>query len=99
VIKEFKQGMGETTWTEIGEHDNPIGMIPIVHIKNTEDDKLWGESDIEPVMTLVDAICKAFTDMVQTQTTRVFRGFSRPGTMKIIMTIKSKTNSKKSGQE
>jgi len=64
VIKEFKQGMGETTWTEIGEHDNPIGMIPIVHIKNTEDDKLWGESDIEPVMTLVDAICKAFTDMV-----------------------------------
>ncbi len=64
VIKEFKQGMGETTWTEIGKHDNPIGMIPIVHIKNTEDDKLWGESDIEPIMTLVDAICKAFTDMV-----------------------------------
>ena len=64
VIKEFKQGMGETTWTEIGKHDNQIGMIPIVHIKNTEDDKPWGESDIEPIMTLVDAICKAFTDMV-----------------------------------
>lgn len=62
-IVEYKQGMGEKTWTEIDRHKNEIGMIPIVHIKNTEDDKLWGESDIEPIMTLVDAICKAFTDM------------------------------------
>lgn len=63
VIIEYKQGMGEKTWQEIDRHPNEIGMIPIVHIKNTEDDKLWGESDIEPIMTLVDAICKAFTDM------------------------------------
>jgi len=63
VIVEYKQGMGEETWQEIDRHPNEIGMIPIVHIKNTEDDKLWGESDIEPIMTLVDAICKALTDM------------------------------------
>lgn len=63
VIIEYKQGMGEKTWQEIDRHPNEIGMIPVVHIKNTEDDKLWGESDIEPIMTLVDAICKAFTDM------------------------------------
>lgn len=63
VIVEYKQGLGEKVWTEIDRHPNEIGMIPIVHIKNTEDDKLWGESDIEPIMTLVDAICKAFTDM------------------------------------
>ncbi len=63
VIVEYEQGMGKSEWTEKGRHDNKIGMIPIVHIKNTEDDKLWGESDIEPIMTLVDAICKALTDM------------------------------------
>lgn len=63
-IVEYKQGMGEKTWQEIDRHPNEIGMIPVVHIKNTEDDKLWGESDIEPIMTLVDGICKAFTDMV-----------------------------------
>ena len=63
-IAEYEQRMGEMAWREIARHPNEIGMIPIVHIKNTEDDKLWGESDIEPIMTLVDAICKAFTDMV-----------------------------------
>lgn len=62
-IAEYEQRMGEMAWREIARHPNEIGMIPIVHIKNTEDDKLWGESDIEPIMTLVDAICKAFTDM------------------------------------
>ena len=63
VIKEYEQRMGSNDWTEVDKHKNEIGMIPIVHIKNTEDDKLWGESDIEPIMTLVDAICKALTDM------------------------------------
>lgn len=63
VIVEYEQRMGYDTWTEIDRHKNEIGIIPIVHIKNTEDDKLWGESDIESIMTLVDAICKALTDM------------------------------------
>lgn len=63
IIVEYEQRMGYNTWAEIDRHKNDIGMIPIIHIKNTEDDKLWGESDIEPIMTLVDAICKALTDM------------------------------------
>ena len=63
VVKEYEQRIGSNDWAEIGTHKNEIGMIPIVHIKNTEDDKLWGESDIEPIITLVDATCKALTDM------------------------------------
>ena len=63
IVIEFAQEGNDKDWTEIARHENIIGMIPVVHIKNTDDDRIWGESDIEPITTLVDAICKALTDM------------------------------------
>ena len=52
------------SWTMTEQYPNEIGTIPIVHIKNMEDEKPWGESDIEVIRTLQDAICKAFTDLM-----------------------------------
>ena len=63
VIIEYVQKMGESDWVEVDRHPNEIGMIPIIHIKNNEDDLPWGTSDIYPIMSLVDAICKALTDL------------------------------------
>ncbi len=62
--KEYEMRTNQTTWSELQGGRNEIGIIPIVHIKNMEDEKPWGESDIEIIKTLVDAICKAFTDLM-----------------------------------
>lgn len=65
VIREYKSEGGGRQWVQIGEDKkNELGMIPIVHIKNTEDELPWGRSDIEDVMSLQDAINKCLTDLL-----------------------------------
>jgi SPP1 family phage portal protein len=83
IWREYELHKGETSWTVTTEEKNPIGMIPIVHIKNMEDEKPWGESDIECIRTLIDAICKAFTDLMCNADYQAFQrlivsGYERP---------------------
>lgn len=61
--REYESRAGQD-WKLTNKQPNEIGMIPIVHIKNMEDEKPWGESDIEVIRTLIDAMCKAFTDLM-----------------------------------
>jgi SPP1 family phage portal protein len=63
VWREY-ENRADQDWKMTRQEKNEIGVIPIVHIKNMEDEKPWGESDIEVIRTLIDAICKAFTDLM-----------------------------------
>lgn len=63
VIREYVSRGGRENWEMTNEVPNKIGMIPIIHIKNNEDDTPWGRSDIEDIMTLQDAINKSLTDL------------------------------------
>lgn len=62
--REYEMRTTGGDWTETAGGANEIDRIPIVHIKNMEDEKPWGESDIEVIRTLVDASCKALTDLM-----------------------------------
>jgi SPP1 family phage portal protein len=65
VVREYNMGVNQTQWKQVGsDYVNEIGVIPIVHIKNMEDETPWGESDIEVIKTLVDASCKVCTDLM-----------------------------------
>lgn len=65
VVREYKSEGSGKEWEQIGpDKPNEIGMIPIVHIKNNEDDTPWGRSDIEDIITLQDAINKSLTDLM-----------------------------------
>ncbi len=63
IWREYENKSGQD-WKMLRQQPNEIGMIPIVHIKNMEDEKPWGESDVEVIRTLIDAMCKAFTDLM-----------------------------------
>ena len=53
-----------THWQLVKTEKNPLGFIPIIHIKNTVDDMEFGVSDLHPMLPLQDALNKTITDML-----------------------------------
>lgn len=51
-----------TQWVLVKSEKNPLGFIPIIHIKNTIDDLEFGTSDIQVMSDLQDALNKTITD-------------------------------------
>ncbi len=51
-------------WEIEGVQENPMGMIPIVHLKNNIDDMPWGVSDLQGMISLQDNLNKSLTDMM-----------------------------------
>lgn len=90
--QEYEMKAGQN-WAKVKDENgvnrggvNEINIIPIVHIKNMEDEKPWGESDIEIIRTLMDAICKAFTDLMCNADYQAFQriiisGYEKPPKM------------------
>jgi SPP1 family phage portal protein len=90
--REYISSAKTLSWKQIGEdHRNDIGIIPIIHIKNTHDEKPWGESDIECIVTLIDAMCKAFTDLMVNADYQAFQRVITTGHRQVIRTEENET--------
>lgn len=63
----------KTEWKLIHTEKNPLGFIPIIHIKNTIDDLEFGTSDIQIMSDLQDGLNKTITDMLLTMDNQAFQ--------------------------
>lgn len=60
-------------WELVSQEDNLLGVIPIVHIRNTIDDYEFGVSDLQAMIDLQDALNKTITDMLLTMDNQAFQ--------------------------
>jgi len=72
-VLEADQDTEATQWTHVASENNPLGFIPIVHIKNTIDDLEFGVSDLQVMTDLQDALNKTVTDMLLTMDQTAFQ--------------------------
>lgn len=57
-------------YDQIGEIANPLGVVPVVNLRNT--DRIvgdWGSSEVDDLKSLVDALNKSLADMMVTSET------------------------------
>lgn len=69
------------TWDFQGTMPNPLGMIPIIHIKNNTDDLPFGVSDLQAITPLQDVLNKAATDLSVVMDTQAFQRLFILGSM------------------
>lgn len=62
-----------TLWVLVKTEDNPLGFIPIVHVKNSIDDLEFGVSDIQVMADLQDLLNKTITDLALTMDNTAFQ--------------------------
>lgn len=69
------------SWTYVDTVENPLGVIPIIHIKNNIDDLPFGVSALQPITPLQDALNKAITDLYVAMDTQAFQRLFILGSM------------------
>lgn len=66
-LRANQQGAVATGFQIVGEIANPLGVVPVVNLRNT--DRIigdWGSSEIDDLKPLVDALNKSLADMMVT---------------------------------
>lgn len=66
-LRAQQQGAVANGFKQIDEFANPLGVVPVVNLRNT--DRVigdWGSSEIEDLKPLVDALNKSLADMMVT---------------------------------
>lgn len=66
-LRANQQGAVATGFQIVGEIPNPLGVVPVVNLRNT--DRIigdWGSSEIDDLKPLVDALNKSLADMMVT---------------------------------
>jgi hypothetical protein len=63
----------QASWEQIGESDNPLGVVPIIPMENCPDLLLGGHSDLEDVIPLNDGLNKVLRDMLVTSEYQAFQ--------------------------
>nr|WP_109558737.1 phage portal protein [Mycobacteroides abscessus] len=66
-LRADQQGAVANGFKTIGEIANPLGVVPVVNLRNT--DRIvgdWGSSEIDDLKPLVDALNKSLADMMVT---------------------------------
>ncbi|OKH65404.1 phage portal protein [Mycolicibacterium mageritense] len=66
-LRADQQGAVANGFKQIDEFPNPLGVVPVVNLRNT--DRIigdWGSSEIDDLKPLVDALNKSLADMMVT---------------------------------
>jgi len=63
----------KTSWNKVAEEPNPLGFIPIIHLKNDFNNLEYGVSDLQPATSIQNAINKTVTDMLYVMDTQSFQ--------------------------
>lgn len=69
------------SWRKVSEVENEIGVIPVIHIKNTIDDREYGISDLHVMTQAQQLLNKTLTDFMLTEDYQAYQRVIIAGAM------------------